>query len=452
MRLLLLSVFLHYYLLAIILNTRTRTDSFEAPSLSTRTLWSIISSSVLTLFACTYSAIHLNIPSPKDSPGGILLRRLGIMIVALIAPELIITWAMRQWLSARQVTRQFKESEQPDDHGLIAAIVGQLEHVEGEDHDSTFKKLFKDYFSEQSEDYTWTQTHSFFVLMGGFMLYVDEKPYHTLQPDEVLKLIRDRCIDAPNLTAKQIHDKSKGNAISKGLIILQVAWFVMQLITRAIYRLKATQLEMGTLAFAVLSFITYGLWWDKPFDVQCPHPVYWKSTESRPENHIDFNEKDQLATLGILAPVFRPIVEMIGWGDIPTSRKPQVPAFDGSIKLKGLDRVVPPLAGLLISTIFGAIHRMAWFFAFPTNQKQELWSMSVVAITFTPWFSRLLLLTGILVPSIVQFVFSLIFLLMVILYITTRTVLLVFMFTTLRNLPPDAYEAVLWTNWIPHLA
>ncbi|KAG2360334.1 hypothetical protein BDR07DRAFT_1378087 [Suillus spraguei] len=295
MRLLLHSVFLHYYLVGVILNTTTSTDSFEAPSLSTRTLWSIISSSVLTLFACTYSAIHPNIPSPKDSPGGILLRRLGIMIMALIAPELIITWAMRQWLSARQVTRQFKElgyphvrPEQPEDHGFIAAIAEQLEYVEGEDHDSAFKKLFKYYFSEQSEDYTWTQTHSFFVLMGGFMLYVDEKPYHTLQPDEVLKLIRDRCIDIPTLTAKQIHDKSKGNAILNGLIILQMAWFVVQLITRAIYRLKTTQLEMGTLAFAVLSFMTCALWWNMPFNVQCPHPVYWKSTESRPENHIEY--------------------------------------------------------------------------------------------------------------------------------------------------------------------
>jgi hypothetical protein len=168
-----------------------------------------------------------------------------------------------------------------------------------------FRKFFKVYVSEQSEgkpdpflsniapdifylDYTWTQGHSFFVLMGGFMLYVDEEPYHTLQPDEVLKLIRAGCIDAPTLTVKQIQDKSKGNAISKGLIILQVAWFVMQLITRAIYHLETTQLEVGTLAFAVLNFLTYAVWWNKPLDVQCPHPVYWKSIESKPEDHLEY--------------------------------------------------------------------------------------------------------------------------------------------------------------------
>jgi hypothetical protein len=123
--------------------------------------------------------------------------------------------------------------------------------------------------------------------MGGFMLYVDGKPNHTLQPDEVLKLIREGCIDAPTLTANQIHDKSKGNAISKGLIMLQVAWFIMQLLTRAIYHLETTQLEAGTLAFAVLNFLIYAVWWNKPLNVQCPHPVYRKPTKPTPDNHID---------------------------------------------------------------------------------------------------------------------------------------------------------------------
>jgi hypothetical protein len=122
--------------------------------------------------------------------------------------------------------------------------------------------------------------------MGGFMLYVDGEPYLTLRHDDILKLIREECIKVPTLTAEQIHDKSKGNAISKGLIMLQVAWFVMQLITRAIYHLETTQLEVGTLAFAVLNFLTYAVWWNKPLIVQCPHPVYWRSTKSKPEDHI----------------------------------------------------------------------------------------------------------------------------------------------------------------------
>ncbi|KAG2356391.1 hypothetical protein BDR07DRAFT_449924 [Suillus spraguei] len=231
--------------------------------------------------------------------------------MALIAPELIVIWTMRQWISAHRVTRQFKESgyfkiSQPQgqsgNNDSMAATAEQYV----EDHNSTwllnahpkaltprhggtralakpFKKLLraKAHVSEQSEDYTWTQMHSFFVLIGGSMLYVDKKPYHTLEPHEGPSLICVGHIDAPKLAAKQIQDRSKGNAISKGLIILQV-------VTRVIYHLETTQLEVRTLAFGVLNFLTYAVLWNKPLNVQCPHPVYWKLTESRPENHIKY--------------------------------------------------------------------------------------------------------------------------------------------------------------------
>ncbi|KAG1733317.1 hypothetical protein EDB19DRAFT_2026815 [Suillus lakei] len=481
--------------------TTTTSDGSEAPSFATRTMWTIVSSSTLTLFACVYSAIHPNIPSPKDSPVRILRRRLGIMIMALTAPGLIVIWAMHQWLSARRVTTWFKKSEhfnvprpqeQFENHGSIEATSEQ--HVEYEldtlshtpntfpysssasqDHDSTrpltahlevstpryggisalakpFKKLLKAYASEQSEDYAWTQGHSFFALMGGFILYVDGEPYHTLQPDEVLTLIGKGCIDARLLTAEQIYDKSKGNVISKGLIILQVAWFITQLITRAIYHLETTQLEAGTLAFAVLNFLTYALWWNKPLNVRCPHPVHGKSTESKPEDYIDdVPERDELLIeFGILTPIFRPIAEPMGLSAIPTSRKLRVPTFGGSIQLGDSDYIVLWLAGLFMATIFGGVHCMAWFFAFPTHLEQVLWRMSAISITCTPCLGFLTawLLPCLNTPDVAD---TTVDLLCAILYITARAILLVLLFTTLRSLPPDAYKVLSWTMLVPHL-
>ncbi|KAG2356390.1 hypothetical protein BDR07DRAFT_1339854 [Suillus spraguei] len=395
------------------------------------------------------------------------------MIMALIAPELIVTWAMRQWISACQVRSQFIELEYPsigpaqswtslephEQNRSLLAVLGEgvlstlafFRHFPGTLVRSV-KRAVKDHFLEQSEDYTWTETHSFFVLMGGFMLYVDGKPYHTLQPDQLIKLIRAGCIDAPTLTANQIHDRSKGNAISKGLVILQVAWFVMQLITRAIYHLETTELEVGTLAFAVLNFLTYAVWWNKPLDVQCSYPVCWKSTDSRPEDYIDepnFDERDELAPLWILAPIFSSILELIGWFTIPTCRKLRVPTFDGSTKLGYADRMALSLAALLMATIFGGIHCMAWFFTFPTYLEQVLWRISAAAITCTPWLG---VLTSFLIVSNPQYAVGVsLYALYIIFYIVTRAILLILMFTTLRNLPPDAYKAVSWTSLVPHL-
>ncbi|KIK48616.1 hypothetical protein CY34DRAFT_798136 [Suillus luteus UH-Slu-Lm8-n1] len=454
-------------------NTTTTNDSLEAPSFTTRTLWTIVSSSVLTLFACIYSAIHPNIPSPKDSPYRISRRRLGIMIMALIAPELIASWAMRQWISARSITRQFKESgyfsvrrereerapaeapEQCENRLLLAVLAqGVLSVLVFLWHflcalARPVKRSVEAYFSEKYEENAWTQTHSSFLLMGGFMLYVDGEPYLTLLPGQILKLIRNDCIDVPTLTERQIHDRSKGNAISKGLVILQVAWFVTQLITRAIYHLETTQLEVGTLAFAVLNFLTYAAWWNKPLDVQCPHPVHWKSTDSRPADHdVDVPQRNQSSPWGIWSPVLNPISELLsGWSFVP--QKLRVPTFFGNVTEDSGAWLVL-LSGLLMATIFGGIHCMGWFFAFPTYQEQALWRMSAVAITCTPY---LIFLHGCLtaipcIPNAVRDAMSASY---VMLYVAARAILLVLMFTTLRNLPPDAYQVVSWTSYVPHL-
>ncbi|KAG2069385.1 hypothetical protein BDR04DRAFT_1021772 [Suillus decipiens] len=103
-----------------------------------------------------------------------------------------------------------------------------------------------------------------------------------------------------------------------------------------------------------------------------------------------------------------------------------------------------------MATIFGGIHCMAWFFAFPTYQEQVLWRMSVVAITCSPWFTYLtVFLLAFLDTSNVMNITIIVFCVM--LYITARGVLLVLMFTTLCDLPLDAYKAVLWTSLVPHL-
>jgi hypothetical protein len=55
-----------------------------------------------------------------------------------------------------------------------------------------------------------------------------------------------------------------------------MGWFIMQCIARSKEHLPITEIELVTLAFATLKFITYGLWWDKPLGVQCPYCIVRK--------------------------------------------------------------------------------------------------------------------------------------------------------------------------------
>jgi hypothetical protein len=129
----------------------------------------------------------------------------------------------------------------------------------------------------------------------------------------------------------------------------------------------------------------------------------------------------------------------------------RVPTFDGRMKLENLEKKVLRLAALLMATVFGGIHCMAWFFTFPTYQEQVLWHVSAIVTTFTPLLCFCVYFLPGSEQHILGIVYNRICLAFVILYITARAVLLVLMFTTLRNLPPDAYEAVLWTSLVPHL-
>jgi len=73
-----------------------------------RTVWNIIWSCLVTIFGCTWVAVHPNIPNAEEKWFTTALRRLQLMVMALIAPEIVILWAMRQWMAARSLAKKHK--------------------------------------------------------------------------------------------------------------------------------------------------------------------------------------------------------------------------------------------------------------------------------------------------------------------------------------------------------
>jgi len=120
--------------------------------------------------------------------------------------------------------------------------------------------------------------------MGGFLLYVEDEPRVPLAPEELLRFVDDGSVDMPVITKANIEDWSRGDILSKGIAILQLVWFVIQLIARYVQNLPITLLEIDTLAVAVLTCIAYGWWWEKPKDVGHPYPVRWKAKTPPPSN------------------------------------------------------------------------------------------------------------------------------------------------------------------------
>ena len=66
-----------------------------------RTVPSIIFNCASTIFLCTWVALHLDVPKdPWEAWWKSLLRRLGWMMMALLAPEAVLLVAFTEWTAS----------------------------------------------------------------------------------------------------------------------------------------------------------------------------------------------------------------------------------------------------------------------------------------------------------------------------------------------------------------
>lgn len=72
---------------------------------SARTVSDILWSCLATTFAVTWVSVHPNVPLLDETDFSVLKRRVFLMLLALIAPEILVLWAFKQWRGARDIRR-----------------------------------------------------------------------------------------------------------------------------------------------------------------------------------------------------------------------------------------------------------------------------------------------------------------------------------------------------------
>ncbi|KDR77202.1 hypothetical protein GALMADRAFT_139214 [Galerina marginata CBS 339.88] len=418
-----------------------------------RTLWDILWSCFATIFACTWVSVHPNIPPSTEGWWKTALRRLELMVWALIAPELIILWATRQWYAARTMVKMY-------------------------------------------QGYEWTKTHGYFIQMGGFTLFSGGKPLRVLLSNEMEDLLRAGKIDFPTITEEEIKDRSKSDGLSKVLVIGQTSWFVSQCIARRAQGLILTELELVTGAFAVLNGIMYFFWWNKPLDVRCPVPVHlldeWKTpfkfnAVQRPPvslwdavlslysmAKISLNPSRKSIKTIIVAPwtliwaVFTRLADI----DSPPSYL-EVPgavstvstfyARTGYISVTANKSLIPSITSA-IATLFGLLHCAAWFFTFPSYAELMIWRVCAAVISTIPFLVLLFFIAsfwgwGVKFDSLWNKAFKIlpaplaysVICLPLATYAIARLLLLAEALAALRYLPPEALSVVDWLSFLPHI-
>ncbi|KAJ4359022.1 hypothetical protein N0V95_002558 [Ascochyta clinopodiicola] len=298
-----------------------------------RGTFDILWTCLVTIGISTYTMLCLNVPAPKDTYLQLVGRRTLWMILGIMGPEFVLTYAAGQWSRAKWSVKAFKES-------------GYHE---------------------------WHMRQAFFADMGGFVFHAKDSDPFPLNATQLHWLIRHGYVDYPNISKRAIWDKSKQDTFTKVITAFQVSYLIIQCAARAAQRLTITTLELNALAIVVCSLMTSYAWLHKPADVHSPIHIYSPKTldeikgnqdwDLTPLDFIDENGPGYSVNIQpfINMPVIppeRPIQR------IPNDRFPTNPY--------GIQEYLLCLATLL----FSGIHVAGWNFDFPTTTERALWRIS----------------------------------------------------------------------------
>lgn len=304
-------------------------------------LWSCI----VTLTACVYTAIHLNVPPPQEGKWQFLWRKSKWVALALFAPEIVLycaltqvrqAWKFKNEMNELWATRQAspdhpeqKESklappDTPDPHSDDNSNVVEQNHLTQEDqrpskislsplptssapeseettkddglrpvpsddagdeiaHEPARNSLFvpskfnanghsipknpdleKGIITSRSQKFS--LEYGFFVVMGGIVTHDVAKISDSvngpvvLSPDAIIQFARRGIFS--DIPGETISDKSKANLLGKGLVCIQVMWFLIQCIARAAAGYPLALLEVHTMVHVVCALLMYALWWE----------------------------------------------------------------------------------------------------------------------------------------------------------------------------------------------
>lgn len=136
---------------------------------NTQGTFDIIQSSVLTIFFCTWTCLHLNVPAVNEGALVPILRKFRWMVLTILAPEFVTVLAAGQRADAKRVRDELHE-------------LGYSQ---------------------------WTLRQSFYANMGGFILCPRDSTPFPIHGFHLVYLVEKDYMTLPSMTSDEIADKSK---------------------------------------------------------------------------------------------------------------------------------------------------------------------------------------------------------------------------------------------------
>ena len=412
-----------------------------------RGTFDILWGSLFTIFLCTWTSLHLNVPSLTETYMQRWYRKLRWMIQAIMGPELIVGFATGQKVEALKSIELWKNS-------------GYHE---------------------------WTMRHGFYANMGGFVLQAPDFPPFPVNAKQLHYLVTRGYTPYPSITNKEIWDKSKQDGFQKLLTMVQTGWFVIQVLGRAIQHMPVTTLELTTFTYVFCTYASYYQWSNKPLDVESPTII--KTTKGIRDILLEAGNAPGANEVYNLTPLDFIHNQSPSW---LTEIQPRL-HFQMGPRARPLPRFTNdkfpvigagPHAILLFIVILAycCLHFIAWNFDFPTRVERILWRVgciTIVATTFIflacetyqdghrlgrwqSWYLKMFPKNPANIARVdtmekrrremefVPFWEVCIMLPVTAIYTLARTYIVVEVFVSLRSLPSGAFDSVEWSMYIPH--
>lgn len=382
---------------------------------SGRGTWSILWSCLATIFICTWSALHLDVPE-KHGRWYLIFRKMGFMLVAATAPEIVLYDSANNFFEARDLLKYLRN------------------------------RGFRG----------WTLTHTQFANSQGFWTRTPQGEESICKPDRLRTLIEDRDIDGPPISEEELKSRGKGDWVIKLIAVVQIIWFVVQTLFRAIEHYQTTALEIMTVAFVFCSVFIYGFCLNQPQDVE--YPVFIDISDAALAK-----DGNALAATPTTPARDETVPKQKSERSIHAAEEGAEPTRQGGIGRPSqyvpgwAANVVPSFLFGLFASGFGALHCLAWNSPFPTSKEQLAWRICSATTTAMP--AALLLLLKVIDmldnSNSDEFLVILVFLVsfaIIAAYVIGRITIIVLAFISLRALPADAFRTVSWNDYIPHFA
>ena len=405
-----------------VLNVQARDEMLVhgwIPEPSGRGTWSILWSCLATIFICIWSALHVDVPK-YHGRWYLTFRKVGWMLWAAMAPEVILGMSAENFFGARALSKHLRT------HGHRG----------------------------------WTLTHMHFAFAGGFWTRTPQREESKCDPVLLRTLIEKGDVDGPPISEEELTSRGKSDWIIKSFAILQILWFVVQTLFRAIQHYQTTALEIMTVALVFCSVFVYGFSFYQPQNVEYPVFLEISATARTTDGAasatdttmpaIDKTKPNQNSDKSIGpeegAEPASPIGRVLGSGMRSGVPSQYVPGWAA--------KTLPLVLFGLFACGFGALHCLAWNSPFPTSKERLAWR---VCSATTTALSALLALSIFVLGShdnseTMEIVIALAVIAVTLLYVIGRITIIVLAFMSLRALPADAFQTVTWNNYIPHFA